>query len=124
MVWYPSVEVIIKANKTAVRSDKHRHKLLRSTRAIQSPVSSIKESESMGLTYQAARFMKELLHLHAFDGGNHRTAYSIATLFLIENGVRIRTVPSSISYPFAKAIDLKTVSEIQTWITENMVELC
>ncbi|MGA8904451.1 MAG: Fic family protein [Candidatus Bathyarchaeia archaeon] len=123
MVWYPSVEVVIKANKRAVRNDKHRHKLRRSTKAISSLIDSIRESESMGLAYQSARFMKELVHLHAFDGGNHRTAYSIAALFLIKNGIDLRTVPSSISYPFAKAIDAKNTAEVEAWILENMLEL-
>ena len=122
MVWYPTIEDVIKANKRAVRKDRHLHKVIRSTKAIQSLIDSIKESELMGLTYQAARLMRELVLLHAFDGGNHRTAYSMANLFLIENGIRVRTVPSLISYPFTKGIASKNVVEIEAWILENMIE--
>lgn len=122
MVWYPSVADIVSANKKAVSKDKHRHKLLRSTEAIQGLVDRIKLSEQMGLTFQAARFMKELVLLHAFDGGNHRTAYSITNLFLIENGITVSTVPSSISYPFVKAIAGRNIGEVQAWIIKNMVE--
>jgi prophage maintenance system killer protein len=122
MVWYPTIEDVIKANKRAVRKDRHPHKIIRSVRAIQSLIGNIMESESGGLTLQAARFMVELILLHAFDGGNHRTAYSIANLFLVKNGIKIRTVPSSISYPFIKQIANKNVVEIQAWILENMIE--
>jgi prophage maintenance system killer protein len=122
MVLYPTVDDIIKANKRAVRKDKHSHKLLRSVAAIQSLIDSIKNSASMGLTYQAARFMKEIVTpLHAFDGGNHRTAYSIANLFLIENGMSVRFVPETVSYAFAKAIGSKDVREVQEWIEQYMV---
>jgi len=69
MVWYPSVEDVIKANKTVVRNEKHPHRLRRSVEAIQSLINSIKKSESMGLTYQAGRFMKELTILHALTEG-------------------------------------------------------
>ena len=97
-----------------MREDKHRYKLLRSNAAIQSLIDSIKNSVSMGLTYQAARFMKEIVTpLHAFDGGNHRTAYSIANLFLIENGILVRFVPETLSYAFAKAIGSKDIREVQ-----------
>jgi prophage maintenance system killer protein len=96
--------------------------MIRSTKAIQSLIDDVKKSESMGFTYQAARFMKEFVLLHAFDGGNHRTAYSMANLFLIENDVPVRTVHSSISIPFTKGITSKNVVEIQAWIIENMIE--
>lgn len=121
MVWYPTFDNVIYANKRAVRNDKHLHKLRRSTKAIQSLIDDIKTCESLGLPYRAARFLKELVYLHAFDGGNHRTAYSIASLFLIENGVRVRSVPSSASYGFVKQIGKKDISEIQEWILENMI---
>jgi prophage maintenance system killer protein len=97
--------------------------LRRSAKAIQSLIADIKTSESLGLTYQAARFLKELLHLHAFDGGNHRTAYAVTNLFLIENGIMVRTVPPTISYRFVRAIQAKDVNEVQAWMLENMVEL-
>jgi prophage maintenance system killer protein len=106
-----------------VRKDKHADRLHRSAKAIQSLVEDIKASESLGLTYQAARFLKELLHLHAFDGGNHRTAYTITNLFLIQNGIRVRTVPPTISYKFVRGIQAKGVNEVQAWMLENMVEL-
>jgi len=121
MVWYPTVEDIIKANKRAVRDDRLPHKLRRSPDAIQSLISTIKESASMGLTYQAARFMKEIVTLHAFDGGNHRTAYSIANLFLIQNGVTVRFVSSNVSYDFAKSIGARNLGDVQEWIEQNMV---
>ena len=66
MSWYPTVDDIIKANKRSVRDGKHSHKLLRSVEAIESLIDSIKESTSMGLTYQAARVMKEIVTLYAF----------------------------------------------------------
>ncbi len=121
MVWYPTAEDVVKANMRAVRDDKHPHKLLRSVRAIQSLIVSIRGSESMGLTYQAARFMKEFVYLHAFDGGNHRTAYTVATLFLIENEIVVRSVPATVSYSFVKQISKKSLKEVQEWIQEHMV---
>ena len=74
----------------------------------------------MGLTYQAALFMKDLTTLHAFDGGNHRTAYSIAVLFLIKNGVKVRVVPASVSYGFSKGMSSMAVEKIQKWIERHM----
>ena len=123
MVWYPTVDIIVNANKVAVRKDKHPHKLIRSVESIQSLIDSIKESESMDLTYQAARFMKELVYLHAFDGGNHRTAYSITILFLTQNEMQVRTVSPSIAYAFAKMIGTKSIGEVQAWILGNMIVL-
>ena len=120
MLWYPSPDEIVKANKIAVRKDKHRDKLLRTVDGIQATIDSVKDSESMGLTYQAALFMKKLTTLHAFDGGNHRTAYSIAILFLIKNGVKVRVVPASVSYGFSKGIASKKVEELQEWIGRHM----
>ena len=121
MVWYPSVGDVIKANKRALLKDEHPHKVLRSDEAIQSLIDSIKESELMGITYQAARFMKELVLLHAFDGGNHRTAYSMANLFLIENGMTVRAVPSEVSYSFAEVIATTEIREVQEWIEQNLI---
>jgi prophage maintenance system killer protein len=121
MIWYPTVEDVIKANKRAMHKDKHPHKLLRSTDAIQALIDSIKGSVSMGLTHQAARFMKEVVTLHAFDGGNHRTAYSVANLFLIENGVTVRFVSPDISYAFAKSIGTRDLRQVQEWIEKHMV---
>ena len=75
----------------------------------------------MGLTYQAARFMKEIVTLHAFDGGNHRTAYSIANLFLIQNGVSVRFVPETLSYPFVKTVSARVLREVREWIEQHVV---
>jgi prophage maintenance system killer protein len=121
MVWYPTVDDVISANKIIVRKEKHAHRLRRSTKAIQSLIDDIKTRESLGLTYLAARFLKELVHLHAFDGGNHRTAYAITNLFLIQNGIRVRTVPPAISYKFVRTIQAKDVNEVQAWMLENIV---
>jgi len=121
MVWYPTAEDVVKANKRVVRNDKHPHKLLRSVPAIQSLIVSIMESESMGLTYQVARFMKEFVYLHPFDGGNHRTAYTVATLFLIENEIAVRSVPVTVSYTFVRDLPKKSIKEIQEWIQEHMI---
>jgi death-on-curing family protein len=120
MVWYPSVEDVIKANKKVVRKSKHAHKMLRSANAIQSLIDSVKESAWMGMTYQAARFMKDIVALHAFDGGNHRTGYSIAILFLMQNGVVVHFVSETIAYPFTQAIGSKNLREVQDWIERYM----
>jgi death-on-curing family protein len=121
MVWYPSVGDIIKANQKAVRKDKHLHKLLRSADSIQAMIDSIRESVQMELTYQAARFMKDIVMLHAFDGGNHRTGYAIAILFLIENGVAVHFVSETVSYPFTQSIGAMNLKDIQEWIERYMV---
>lgn len=121
MSWYPTADDIVKANKRVMRKDKHPHKLLQSIQAIQSLIDGIEESASMGLTYQAARFMKEIVTLHAFDGGNHRTAYSIANLFLMENGISVRFVSEALSYAFAKSLGAKSPREVQEWIERYMV---
>lgn len=121
MVWYPTAEDVVKANKRVVRNDKHPHKLLRSVPAIQSLIVSIMDSESMGLTYQAARFMKEFAFLHPFDGGNHRTAYTVATLFLIENEIAVRSVPVTVSYTFVEDLPKRSIKEVQEWIQEHMI---
>lgn len=121
MVWYPSAEDIVRANKIVVRQDKHSHKLRRSLDAIRATIQRVEHSEHKGLSYQAALLMKEFTMLHAFDGGNHRTAYSVAILFLIENGAKVRVVPASLSYAFSKRIATKQVEEIQDWIESYML---
>jgi len=121
MVWYPTPEDVISSNKIVMRSDKHRHRLLRSIGAIQAKIDAIQESEHMGLTYQAARFMQDLTVLHAFDGGNHRTAYAITSLFLIQNGMTVNIVRADISYSFVKNIAKKEVQEVQKWIERHLV---
>jgi prophage maintenance system killer protein len=121
MVWYPSPTDVIKANRIAMRKNRHPHRMRRSVSAIQATIDRIGLSESKGLTYQAARFMRELTVLHAFDGGNHRTAFAIATLFLIENGTSVRTVPPTVSYAFARGLGSKEIEEIQKWIERHMM---
>ena len=122
MVWYQSPTDVIKTNKIAVRKNKHPYKLLRSIEAIQAAIESVKKSESKGLTYQAARFMKELTTLHAFDGGNDRTAYSIANLFLLENGASVRIVSASLSHAFVKGIARKEIEDVREWIEQCLVQ--
>jgi hypothetical protein len=66
MVFYPTVTEIIEANKIALAmtKDKHPHKLRGSAQGIQSLIDDVKKSEDKGLTYQAARFMKEVVQKH------------------------------------------------------------
>jgi fido (protein-threonine AMPylation protein) len=80
MVVYPTATGIIEANRIALAltKDKHPHKLRGSTQGIQSLIDDIKKSEDGDLTYQAARFMKEIVVMHPFDGANHRTSYLVA----------------------------------------------
>ncbi len=120
MVWYPSPDDVIKANVVAVRKDKHKHRLRRSGHSIQATIDSVKKSESLGLTYQAARLMKELTALHAFDGGNHRTAYLIANVFLVKNGIEVKVVSAKISYAFAREIARRRIKEVQEWIEKYL----
>ncbi len=121
MVWFPSADDVIKANVVAVRKDKHKHRLRRSSHSIQATIDSVKKSEPLGLTYQAARFMKELTALHAFDGGNHRTAYLTANVFLVKNGIEVKVVSGKISYAFAREIGRKRIEEVQEWIEKHLV---
>ena len=75
------------------------------------------------MSFQAARFMKDILLLHAFDGGNHRTAYMTAYNFLKMNGMEIRVVKRTTAEPFVKSLPEKSYEQIQTWILENMVAI-
>ena len=59
MVRYRSVKDVIKANQKMARTDRHPHKLRRSVRSIQSLIDGVKESGSIGLTFQAAASVHE-----------------------------------------------------------------
>jgi prophage maintenance system killer protein len=111
MTWYPSVEDIIDANIIALdmSTDKHPHKLLVTPRAIQSVIDRVIETENKGPTCQAAYLMKELVNLHAFDGGNHRTAYLVAKIFLRRNGKRLTVDRIDMAYLFISQIETKTI---------------
>ena len=125
MVWYPTVDDAIEVNKLALEEskDKHPHRLRRSRESLQGVVDRVKEDEWHGLTYQAARFMRDILTLHAFDNANHRTAYTTAYIFLKENGVNVRTVPVGVAESFTMSLPAKTIQEVEAWILENMVKL-
>jgi prophage maintenance system killer protein len=118
MTWYPSVEDIIDANITVldIGGDKHPHRLLLRAEAIQGVIDRIAEAEGRGLVYQGAFLMKELVNLHAFDGGNHRTAYLVTKMFLRRNGERLRIEHLDRAYLFISQIETKTVEQIQEWI--------
>jgi prophage maintenance system killer protein len=118
MVWYPSVDDIICLNVLALdlSDDKHPHKLLGVSEGIQAILDKVIREEARGLTYQAALLMKELVMLHPFAGGNHRTAYAAAKSFLRRNGRRLRIDRFSKAYPFIKDLENRSVGEIQDWI--------
>ena len=123
MVWYPTPDDIILLDKLTLGEsrDKHPFKLLSTREGLQSMVDTIKEVEGMGLSFQAARFMKDVLLLHAFDGGNHRTAYMAAYNFLKVNDMKVRVVEWTIAERFVKSVPEKSYEQIRTWILENMV---
>jgi len=118
MTWYPSVEDVIDANITVldIGADKHPHKLLVIPQAIQSVIDRMIEIENKGLTCQAAYLMKELANLHAFDGGNHRTAYLVAKMFLRRNDKRLTVDRLDSAYLFISHIETKTIEQVQDWI--------
>jgi death-on-curing family protein len=118
MTWYPSVEDVIDANITVldISADKHPHKLLVIPQAIQSVIDRMIEIENKGLTCQAAYLMKELANLHAFDGGNHRTAYLVAKMFLRRNDKRLTVDRLDSAYLFISHIETKTIEQVQDWI--------
>jgi death-on-curing family protein len=118
MTWYPSVEDVIDANITVldISADKHPHKLLVIPQAIQSVIDRMIEIENKGLTCQAAYLMKELANLHAFDGGNHRTAYLVAKMFLRRNDKRLTVDRLDSAYLFISHIQTKTIEQVQDWI--------
>jgi len=118
MTWYPSVEDIIDANITVldISVNKHPHKLLVAPQAIQSVIDRVIEVEKKGLMCQAAYLMKGLVNLHAFAGGNHRTAYLVAKMFLRRNGKRLTVDRLDTAYLFISQIETKTVEQVQDWI--------
>lgn len=118
MTWYPSVEDVIDANITVldISADKHPHKLLVIPQAIQSVIDRMIEIENKGLTCQAAYLMKELANLHAFDGGNHRTAYLVAKMLLRRNDKRLTVDRLDSAYLFISHIETKTIEQVQDWI--------
>jgi len=70
----------------------------------------------LGIKYQAAQLMKELVNLHAFAGGNHRTAFLVACLFLRQNGAQMTVERFSDAYDFIRDVETKSIKEIQKWI--------
>lgn len=123
MVFYPTATEVIEANKIALTltKDKHPHKLRGSARGIQSLIDDIKKSEDGGLTYQAARFMKEIVQMHPFDGANHRTSYLVTLWFLTRNGKRLKNEEPKEVDEFMKDVGAKELEEIQRWIQQYMV---
>ena len=123
MVWYPSTDDIVDTNKMILLKghDKHPHRLRGTRQGIQSLINRVMAAESRGLSYQTALLMKEILRMHVFDGGNHRTAYDTAELFLTQNGISVKDVPAPLAYEHIRAVPEKTVEEIETWIVANML---
>lgn len=124
MVWYPSVDDVIDANITALElsGDRHPPKLRRSRKAIEALIEEVKSEEARSLTYQAAKLMRGLVHLHAFDSGNHRTAYAVAKMLLRRNGRHFRVEKLEQAYPFIKNIRNKTIEEVKEWIERGTAE--
>lgn len=118
VIWYPSVDDVTDMNINALdlSGDKHPHKMLGSARRISVILDSVKKEEDKGLTYQAALIMKEFVSAHIFDGGNHRTAYGLAKMFLRRNGKRLRMRDLNSAYPFIRGIGTKSIEEVREWI--------
>ena len=123
MVYYPAAPDIVEANKIAlaITKDKHPHKLIGVLNGIQYLIDEIKKEEDNGLTYQAARFMKQIVLLHPFDGGNNRTAYLVTLLFLTRNGMKLKKEQPKAVDEFMKGIRTKEIEEVQGWIEQFMV---
>lgn len=107
---------------TLERGTKHPHKLLISPQGIQSVIDRIRTMEEMGITCQAAHLMQELVRLHPFAGGNHRTAYVIAGVFLLRNGRHFKTDRFEDAYLFIRDVGSKSIQEIQKWIEHGSAE--
>ncbi|MGA3298069.1 MAG: hypothetical protein ABSD41_11540 [Candidatus Bathyarchaeia archaeon] len=118
MVWYPSVDDVIDMNINALdlSGDKHPHKMLGSLKRIEAILGKVKSEEEMGMIHQAAVLLKEFADAQIFAGGNHRTGYGIAKMFLRRNGRRLRVNDYKNAYPFIKNIGDKSIDEIQKWI--------
>jgi prophage maintenance system killer protein len=124
-VWYPSVDDIIFTNFGVVSlglDDKHPHRLLTRPNSIQAVLDHVRESEAQGVTYQAAQLMSELVKLHPFAGGNHRTAYIAACVFLKRNGRQPRVERFKDGYVFIKDLQNKTVQQIREWLEYGSTE--
>jgi len=121
MVWYPSVDDIVCLNILVLEmtGNRHPHRLLGSREGLQAVIEEVRREEARGLTYQAALLMKELAGLHAFAGGNHRTAYATAKSFLLRNGRHIRVKDFLDAYLFVKNIEYRSLDEIQQWIEQG-----
>ena len=118
MVWYPSVDDVVYANYIALSlgDDKHPHRLRRSRESIEAVLDRVVQAEREGITRQAAMLMKGLAELHAFDGGNHRTAFVVAAVFLRQNGRRMRIERFGDAYAFISHLEHKSIVQIQEWI--------
>lgn len=124
LVSYPSVDDVVYSNFIALSfgDDKHPHRLRRSRESIQAVLDQVARAESKGLTYQAAMLIKELAELHAFDGGNHRTAFVVTALFLKQNGRRMRIERFWDAYAFIKDLETKSIEQIQEWIERGSTD--
>jgi prophage maintenance system killer protein len=124
MGYYPSASEVIEANKIALNMtrDKHPYKLRGSLKGIQHLIDDIGKEESKGLTYQAARFLKELVNYHAFDGGNHRTSYLVTLLFLTRNGQVLRSQQPTAEDEFLKDVQARPIEQVQEWIQHYMIK--
>jgi peptidoglycan hydrolase CwlO-like protein len=69
MVWYPSVDDIVRANKKAVQNHKHGHKLLRSTISGETAMAQVELKKSFDeLLDELASDNAELFELLATNG--------------------------------------------------------
>ena len=84
-------------------------------------IEEIKKSEDKGLTYQAARFLKEITVRHWFDGANHRTAYLVTLLFLTRNEMTLKNEQPKAVDEFMKEIGAKEVEDVREWIDQHMI---
>ena len=57
-----------------------------------------------------------------FGGGDHRTAYGMAKMFLRRNGKRLRANDLITGYPFIKDVRTESIEEIQEWIEHGTTE--
>lgn len=123
MVAYPSTADIVEANKIALRitRDKHPHRLRGLAEGIQYMIEEIKKDESRGVTYQAARFMRQLTTSHFFDGANHRTAYLVTLQFLTQNGIRLKAEQAHAVDEFMEEIGSKGIEEVQEWVEHSLM---
>jgi prophage maintenance system killer protein len=123
-VWYASVDDIIFTNFQVVSlglDDKHPHRLLTRPNSIQAVLDHVRESQAQGVTYQAATHVRTF-RLHPFAGGNHRTAYIAACVFLKRNGRQPRVEHFNDECVFIKDLQNKTVQQIQEWLEYGSTE--